>query len=126
MPAYDFRCPTCDLVFECRLPMSQSGVSQPCPGCGDPETTRLIGLPGMVFAGDGWATKDLRVDGQMTRKNAALEIRQRERYGKGLQVAPNVDGERTNTWAEAKKLAASKGYSPASYDGMIRKENAPS
>jgi len=39
-----------------------------------------------------------------------------------VTLAPNVDGERTDTWVEARKLAASKGKDPSSYDKMVKKE----
>lgn len=122
MPCYDFKCPSCEVVFECKLPSSQAGQSQPCPDCGKLDTVRVYSVPGMVFAGDGWATKDGRVAGQMRAKNEGLERKQKERYGNGSVFAPNVGGEQTDTWADAKKLAVSKGLDGSSYDSQIRKE----
>ncbi len=123
MPCYDFRCKSCDVVFECRLPSNQAGVPQPCPDCGQDDTHRVYGVPGMVFAGDGWATKEGRIAGQMRAKNEGLLKRQRERYGTGSGYVPNVAGEQVETWAEAKKLATSKGLDGSTYDVQIRKES---
>lgn len=122
MPCYDFKCPECQVVFECRLPNTQAGQPQPCPGCGKLDTVRVYSVPGMVFEGNGWATKEGRVAGQMRAKNEKLLVRQRERYGTGTEVAPNVGGEQVDSWADAKKLAVSKGLDGSGYDKYIRKE----
>ena len=47
-----------------------------------------------------------------------------KRDAPGMRLAPNVDGERTGTWTEAKKLAESKGKDASSYDPMIKREES--
>ena len=34
MPAYDYHCPQCDLIFEATRPMSRAGEPAPCPNGG--------------------------------------------------------------------------------------------
>ncbi|MCS5678332.1 MAG: zinc ribbon domain-containing protein, partial [Acidimicrobiales bacterium] len=48
MPLYDYRCGTCDTVFEVRRPMSESGDSAACPA-GHQGARRLLS----VFAAVG-------------------------------------------------------------------------
>jgi putative FmdB family regulatory protein len=43
MPLYEFRCRTCDEVFELRRPMSESNAPADCPA-GHPETVRLLSM----------------------------------------------------------------------------------
>jgi putative FmdB family regulatory protein len=52
MAVYEFRCRTCDEVFEVRRPMSQSGDPAPCPS-GHTETVRLLSMFASVGAADG-------------------------------------------------------------------------
>lgn len=48
VPLYEFRCRTCDDVFEVRRPMSESGAPAACPD-GHADTVRLLS----VFANAG-------------------------------------------------------------------------
>lgn len=58
MPAYDYRCLTCDRTFEITRPLSDTtGVS--CPDCGG-ETKRLFTPVGVVFKGSGFHNTDYR------------------------------------------------------------------
>lgn len=50
MPLYEYRCRTCDDVFELRRPMRESGTPAPCPG-GHADTVRLLSM----FASAGTA-----------------------------------------------------------------------
>jgi len=43
MPLYEFRCRTCDDVFEVRRPMSESNAPVDCP-VGHRETVRLLSM----------------------------------------------------------------------------------
>lgn len=123
LASYDFNCHSCETTFEVSRPMSQAADPAICPDCGK-QAARVFTVPGMVFQGDGWASKNERIRGQMARKTARLDKAQESwrHDGPKMTLAPNVEGERTDTWSEAKGLAASKGKDVASYDAMIRKE----
>jgi putative FmdB family regulatory protein len=43
VPTYEFRCRTCDTVFEERRPMAEAGDAAACPD-GHGDTVRLISL----------------------------------------------------------------------------------
>ena len=47
-----------------------------------------------------------------------------KRDGPGITLAPNVSGERVESWADAQKLAASKGKDTSSYESLVRKERS--
>lgn len=122
MPTYEYVCQSCKAQFERRLSMSQYDSPQTCD-CGA-LGTREISVPNFILSGDGWPGKNNRVQGQMAAKNRVLDQKQhdKKRDAPGLTLAPNVNGERVDTWGEAQKLAESKGKDTASYDAKIREE----
>lgn len=123
MPIYEYRCAQCSEGFERTLPISRYDEPQSCDVCGG-EGKRLISKPHIIFAGDGWVSKNLRVEGQMRSKNERLDARQNEmkREAPGVRLAPNVGGERTESWTDAARLAADRGKDASTYEPMIRKE----
>jgi hypothetical protein len=62
----------------------------------------------------------------MEKKNQRLDAKQNERKRDAPMVtlAPNVGGERVESWSEASKLAASKGKDTSGYDALARKETS--
>ena len=124
MPIYEYKCPSCDNQFEKKLPFSEYKAPQDCPSCGHGPANKLVSTSSVVFRGDGWADKDARVNTQMRKKNDRLDkkVEERKRYAPVATLKPNVDGERTDTWAEAKQKAKSKGKDTKSYDEQVRKE----
>lgn len=125
MPTYEYKCNACENEFEVSLLMSQSSTPQNCPECGEgPAKKRLPTTMNIIFSGDGWVSKNNRVEGQMAEKNRKQSKRQEEkkRAGTGMTLVPNVGGERVDTWSEASKLAASKGERTEGYDKKARAE----
>jgi putative FmdB family regulatory protein len=122
MPAFDYACP-CGEKFSRTLPISKRDEAQFCPSCSS-ESPKIATEVAFVLRGDGWFGKNLTIKRQMEEKNRVLETRQKERYGGQVSLAPNVDGERVDSWREAKSLAASKGKDTSSYDRFVAKESA--
>jgi hypothetical protein len=60
----------------------------------------------------------------MAEKNRRLEAKQEERRrdAPGVKLAPNVGGERVDSWADAQKLAKSQGKDAGSYDKLVATE----
>lgn len=122
MPRYAFACvsTTCRHEFDKVLSFGEHNHPQACPVC-QGETHRAMTTPNFVLQGDGWPGKNIRIQGQMTQKNRRLDAKSRD-LPVGQRLVPNVDGEETESWAEAKKLAASKGKETSSYDRQVRQE----
>lgn len=104
------------------LKMSESSSKPECPECNSSETQKQVTTVNFNLPGDGWTSKNLRIKKQMRKKNQRLDKKQRDRWGGKVKLAPNVDGERVESWSEAKKLAKSKGKSTSGYDKKIIKE----
>lgn len=45
MPTYDYRCNSCEHVFEKLVKIAQSHDPQQCPECGTADSTKLMGAP---------------------------------------------------------------------------------
>lgn len=123
MPIYAYECPD-GHAFDRHLPLAEFETPQTCE-CGEPGN-RVISPVGFVLKGDGWPGKNLKIRGQMTAKNNRLskKSRERSRDAPGMRLAPNVDGERVDSWEDAQKLAASKGKDTTSYGSRVREEQS--
>jgi putative FmdB family regulatory protein len=121
MPIYTYHCGPCDLDFEKQLPMAQYADPQNCPEC-EAVAQKTVALTSYILKGDGWASKDNRIKGQMAEKNRKLDAKQDEfkKDGSTIKLVPNVGGERVDSWKEASKLAASQGKSTAGYDKLAK------
>lgn len=119
MPFYGYRCDDCEVEFDVRKPMSESGTLEKCPECGE-DTRKLVVPCGFVLVGDGFPGKNNRVQGQMRarREDAGRRQEQKVRDGSlmGGRLVPNVEGERVDTWEEAGKLAKAKGKDTTGYE----------
>ena len=127
MPTYEYTCFSCGLDFDKVLRISQYAEPQDCPDCGKGPAKKRVSLgAGFILSGDGWTGKNIRVAGQMREKNKRLTAKENEfkHDAPGLKLAPNVDGERVDSWSEASKLAASKGKDASGYNTLARKEKS--
>lgn len=121
MPTYEYQCPKCGHEFAKRLRMSQYKDPQSCPECGHSPADKLVSKPNFILKGDDWAGKNIRINRQMAEKNRRLKAKEEERKRDAtVRLAPNVDGERVDTWSEAKKLAESRGKDTTGYEKMER------
>ena len=124
MPFYSYRCDRCDLDYQLNVPMAEYDKEQPCTECGELNKREWKPTTNFILKGDGWAGKNERIKNQMRDKNKKLDARQNEmkRDAPSVSLAPNVDGERVDSWADAQKLAKSKGKNTDSYAPMVAKE----
>jgi len=125
MPTYTYHCEACDHPFERVLRMAQYQEPQDCPVCGEgPAKKTVSGGVGFILKGDGWASKNNRINGQMRKNRQRAGSRQNAmvKDAPSVTLVPNVGGERTESWADASKLAASKGKDTSGYDANARKE----
>lgn len=126
MPTYEYKCHECESQFEKFLALKDRKEPQPCPECGAEETEKLISLCGFVLKGDNWPGKAHKINRQMRKRQERLRPRQKAKAREEplVTLAPNVDGERVESWTEAQKLASSKGKETSSYEPLIRKEKS--
>jgi putative FmdB family regulatory protein len=124
MPIYSYECRTCSTSFDRSVSRSEHSAPQQCE-CGG-EGVRVVGDVGFVLKGDGWAGKNQKIRGQMALKNQYLDAKSRERRNDapGMRLAPNVNGERVDSWGEAAKLAKSQGLDSSTYVERARQEKA--
>ena len=124
MPTYAYHCDDCDLGFDRILPISRYQEPQDCPECGQGPAKKKVTSTNFILRGDGWAGKNNRIRGQMRKKNQRLDAKQhgRKRDQPNVTLAPNVEGQRVESWSEASKLARSKGKDTSGYDTRAAKE----
>lgn len=116
MPVYEYLCEVCGLDFDVRKKMSESSCPEPCPQC-QGATKKQVVQTSFVLVGDDWGGKANRVAGQMRARRQQATVRQeaQKRDAPGMTLAPNVEGERVDSWGEAAKLAKSKGKATEGY-----------
>jgi len=124
MPVYNYKCDTCKEEFTVSKKMSESSRPEVCAVCSSGETHKIPSMPQVMFKGDDWGDKNSRIKKQMAEKNKRIDVKQNEMKKEApvSSLVPNVDGERVDSWSEAKKLAESKGKVSETYDNMIKKE----
>jgi hypothetical protein len=95
-----------------------------CPQCESLCVRVISGGSGFVLKGADWPSKSLKLSTDRDHKSQELEVKQYQRYGLdgGMRLVPNVDGEVTDNWNEAKQLAKAKGKVDPMYDHMIFRE----
>lgn len=124
MPIYNYRCKTCEIDFEGFSTLKDWDKPKECETCGNlcPRVTTAVNLN---FPGDSWISKNLRIERQMRRKNQRLAKKEYDQKKSGTipSLLPNVDGERFDSWSEAKTVASERGKDTTQYDVQIRKSS---
>jgi putative FmdB family regulatory protein len=121
MPIYLFECQQCHKEFEIQVRMSEVGFRPPCPDCGGEVRKRVVPTQ-FVLKGDDWPSKAFRSKTQMARRRSKVGQKEKDHVGTGPKLVPNVGGEETDSWSEARKLAASKGKAAETYTPLVEKE----
>lgn len=124
MPTYAYNCEACGLDFDKILSISRYDEPQACPDCGVSPAKKQVVVPNFILKGDGWDGKNHSIARQMKKKNERLAGKEREfkNDAPGVRLAPNVNGERVDSWSEAAKLAKSKGKDTSGYEARARSE----
>ncbi len=66
MPVYEYRCPSCDTVFDFERGMRDKSVIH-CPECGT-DAVRVYTPSGMILKGSGFFNTDYKGDGERTKE----------------------------------------------------------
>jgi putative FmdB family regulatory protein len=125
MPVYAFRCDACEYEFDRILPLSRYEDPQTCPECGEGPAARRFTPPNFILKGDGWDGKNHTISREMAKKNERLDARQKSQPTPGMRLAPNVDGQRVDSWSDAAKLAKDKGKDTTAYEHRAAQEKKP-
>lgn len=123
MPVYCFKCSVCGHEFDTILSIKDRMVDQPCLTCGG-KTEKMITKVNFNLVGDNWPSKAYRIKEQGLKRREVMTKRMETRIKDQplATLVPNVGGEETGSWSEARKLAASKGKDSSSYQSMVDKE----
>jgi len=126
MPIYVFKCPECEEEFDQLLKLAEYDSPQQCPKCEHEPCPRRVTKVNFNLPGDGWVSKNGRINKQMRVKNERLHRLgdERKRDAPLVHLVPNVGGEETGSWKEAQRLAASQGKNAQSYEPKVRREKA--
>jgi len=124
LPEYAFRCSKeeCHTGFVKTLSIVNHSEAQVCPTCSASADKVVAEGVGGVLRGDVWPGKNIRVKNQMHRRREVVGEREQvlKMDGPQFNLAPNVGGERVDSWDDAVKLAVSLGKDPAEYEKRAR------
>lgn len=122
MPTYEYRCGTCNKIEEHIHRMSETPEIK-C-SCGE-VMSRMISFNagGFIIRGGSeainWKEKRHRM-----KSREEVAIRQRERYGDGPKIKPNIAGVETESWSDARKMAKEAGMNHESFTPYVEKEKS--
>jgi len=124
MPEYVFQCSgdECGAGFFKTLAIVNRNEPQVCPECGEAAVKKIAAGIGGVLRGDVWPGKNIRVKRQMAIRRSKVGEREQQLKMEGPQfnLAPNVGGERVDSWGEAARMAKSQGKDTREYDRRSR------
>lgn len=122
VPIYQMQCQTCSARRDVQMAPS-ARPSSPCPACAG-EMGAVPGRVALAQRGDDWVGRAQKLRGQMGRRAARVDRAQEEQRRELPRLQPNVGGLRTDSWAEAARLASAQGLDPAPYHDMARREGS--
>jgi putative regulatory protein, FmdB family len=123
MACYDYKCKTCGRIEE-QIHFMNERPEIKCSICGgvmEKQFTPNIG--GFIMKGgteaSHWKEKRTRMS-----KRESLGVKQRERYGTGPKIQPNVAGMEVDSWKDAQSVAKEAGLNTQSYEPYVQKEKS--
>lgn len=123
MPRYDYKCKVCEKVEE-HIHFMNEKPRIKCSACKGSMVKQFTpNICGFVIKGGTeathWKEKRMRMS-----KREVLGVKQRERYGTGAKIQPNVAGMETDSWSDAQKVAKEAGMNTQSYEPYVQKEKS--
>ncbi len=121
MPTYDYRCNKCESVEEYIHLMSENPEIK-CSEC--EEVMERMFSPnggGFIFKGGTEVIHD-REKRARKKRSEELKVKQLRHKHDSPKPQPNVAGHRTDSWADAQKLAKEAGMNHESYTPFVEKE----
>lgn len=121
MARYDYKCSSCEKVEEHIHSMKENPEIK-CSECGS-VMNRIFtpNIAGFSIKGGTeaihWREKQKRL-----KNREVLGRKQKERYGDGPKIAPNIAGVQQDSWSDCQKLAKEAGLNHESYQSYVDKE----
>lgn len=75
---YQYFCEKCEKILEVDFPFGKSKSTIKCD-CGE-ISSKYYGEIGIVFRGDGWSSKDMKIDKQMEERNKKAKRKTRDNH----------------------------------------------
>lgn len=122
VPTYQMQCRTCRAQESVQMGPSPRPTA-PCSACSG-TLEAVLGRVAMAQRGDDWVGRAQKLRGQMGRRADRIGRAEQEQRRELPRLQPNVGGLRTETWAEAARLAQSQGLDPEPFRKMDRKGGA--
>lgn len=96
MPTYDYRCGSCDHLFESVQMMADDmkPTKEPCPECGKKEVTKSWARVTPGLCSDSNTTPDKKTGGQWSEMMGKIKSNLPERYKPNIDKATNRNGRR--------------------------------
>jgi putative FmdB family regulatory protein len=121
MPTYDYKCKVCGKVEE-QIHFMNEKPKYKCPACKGAMVKQFTpNIGGFLIKGGTeathWKEKRMRMS-----KRETLGVKQKERYGTGPKIQPNVAGMEVDSWSDAQKVAKEAGLNSQSYEPYVQKE----
>lgn len=121
MPTYEYQCDQCKKIYE-QIHRISENPEYKCPECGMVMTKLFsVNVTGFIMKGGtpaiNYKEKRLRM-----KKSEKLKLKQKEKYGDGPKVKPNIAGVETGTWSDAQKMAKEAGLNHESYTPFVERE----
>lgn len=121
MPRYDYGCDSCGRVDEHIHSMKEEPTIR-CPDCGTIMKRCVVrNFVGFNVKG-GSSSIHWKEKRQRLKNREVLGRKQRERYGEGLKIQPNIGGVPQESWSDCQKLAKECGLNADSYTPYVKKE----
>ena len=119
MPTYDYECTECGRIEE-----HIHGITvDPQIKCGECKSAmkKKFTPPQFIMKGGteaiNWREKRHRMN-----QRDIVGKKERERYGTGPRIKPNIAGVETGSWSDAQKMAKEAGMNHESYTPWVEKE----
>lgn len=124
---YDFKCEDCNATWEAELSIpefqgaKQAGIA--CLHCEGGRAYNVFNPAGIQvsYKGFQWADKNYREKAARKHRSVQMAARQNAAHRKPA-LAPNFNGERTQTWKEARDAARDAGKVHETYDHLVAAE----
>jgi len=122
MPTYTYKCTECGSE-EDQIHGMKEVPEYKCSKCSSlMEKIFTPNIGGFIFKGRKTEASNYKEKRYRHKLNEDVSKRQKDRWGKGPKVRPNIAGVETDSWSDAQKMAKEAGLNHDSYTPLVEKE----